>query len=646
MAHQQVPMWAAEADIDEEVDSILAIGNYGQGHFEDAPIQHPQFDEASIIAIQQHMAQQAAFSQIPDVVKAFIVRFYQAVLDNNLDEITVAYESGWNKYTEKFYSRTEWPEAEVIAPLVNDDPIFLILYRELYYRHVYSRLQPNIDDRFHSYENSCELFNYLLNSDGPVKLELPEQWLWDIIDEFIYQYQVFCTWRSKVKSKTDEELLMLAEGGPVWSSYSVLNVLYSLMQKSKINDYIMAQREGKSPEEIAEIIGEFGQRPLYRMLGYFSIIGLLRVHVLLGDFTLALKVMENVELNQKSPFTRVTACHVTTYYYVGFCYIMLRRYPDAIRTFVTILNFILRMRQYHTRSYQYDQISKTADRMYALFAICNALSPTRLDDNIANVAKERFNDQYSKISRGGPEAISAFEELFLYACPKFICANPPPYEDANAMATLLQPSSPTDSANTGFDATQRHLALFLSDVAAQSPVPTLRSFLKLYTSLDAKKLANFLDADEEEMVQEMMVMKQASKSLSRVPGGEFAGLLDGQVITTSDLNFVIDEMVHITESTVGRRYAGWFIKNTERTQKIFDDLKHMPLPTPPASILNNASGISGGANPGLAASAIAASVAAPAVVPKEVVDAQAQAQAQAQKAASAQKKVAWGGVRV
>lgn len=49
----------------------------------------------------------------------------------------------------------------------------------------------------------------------------------------------------------------------------------------------------------SEIVGEFGQRPLYRMLGYFSIIGLLRVHVHLGDFTLGLKVMENVELNQK-----------------------------------------------------------------------------------------------------------------------------------------------------------------------------------------------------------------------------------------------------------------------------------------------------------------------------------------------------------
>jgi translation initiation factor 3 subunit L len=107
---------------------------------------------------------------------------------------------------------------------------------------------------------------------------------------------------------------------------------------------------------------------------------------------------------------------------------------------------------------------------------------------------------------------------------------------------MLVPSSPSDTSSSGYDATQRHLALFLTDVTAQLPVPTLRSFLKLYTSLDAKKLANFLDADEEEMVQEMMVMKQASKSLSRVPGTEGTGLLDGRMTTTSDLNFVIDEV--------------------------------------------------------------------------------------------------------
>jgi len=143
---------------------------------------------------------------------------------------------------------------------------------------------------------------------------------------------------------------------------------------------------------------------------------------------------------------------------------------------------------------------------------------------------------YSYESR--QEGLNAFEELFIYACPKFMTANPPPYDDPNAINAIL------NSVDVPYDATQRHLAVFLSDVTAQLSVPTLRSFLKLYTSLDAKKLAKFLDVDEEEMVQEMMVLKQASKSLSRVPGVEGSGLLNGQMTTTSDLNFVIDEASH------------------------------------------------------------------------------------------------------
>jgi len=56
-----------------------------------------------------------------------------------------------------------------------------------------------------------------LDSDGPVTLELPEQWLWDIIDEFIYQYQSFSVWRSKAASKTEEELNSLGDAGQVKS---------------------------------------------------------------------------------------------------------------------------------------------------------------------------------------------------------------------------------------------------------------------------------------------------------------------------------------------------------------------------------------------------------------------------------------------
>jgi translation initiation factor 3 subunit L len=143
-----------------------------------------------------------------------------------------------------------------------------------------------------------------------------------------------------------------------------------------------------------------------------------------------------------------------------------------------------------------------------------------------------------------PDALSAFEELFLYACPKFVSANGPPYEDAGAIDRFVAASADPDAGHphSQTDCTRRHLDLFLSDVAAHQPVPTLRSFLKLYTSLGTRKLSNFLDADEEELVQEMMVLKQASRSVSRVAGGEGVGLLEGQTITTSDLNFNIDEV--------------------------------------------------------------------------------------------------------
>lgn len=161
-----------------------------------------------------------------------------------------------------------------------------------------------------------------------------------------------------------------------------------------------------------------------------------------------------------------------------------------------------------------------------------------------------LNHIHSRILKSIPsfseEALATYEELFLYSCPKFINANSPPYDDPAAIAQLLAPPSPSEteapsSPSIQTDPAHRHLRLFLSDVSAQLPVPTLKSFLKLYTSLGSKKLANFLDADEEEMVQEMMVMKQFSRGVSRV-GNDKGSLLDGQTISTSDLNFIIDEV--------------------------------------------------------------------------------------------------------
>ena len=63
--------------------------------------------------------------------------------------------------------------------------------------------------RFESYYNYCKLFNYILSAEQPVNLELPNQWLWEIIDEFIYQFQAFSQFRSKHGKKTEEEIEIL-----------------------------------------------------------------------------------------------------------------------------------------------------------------------------------------------------------------------------------------------------------------------------------------------------------------------------------------------------------------------------------------------------------------------------------------------------
>jgi len=141
---------------------------------------------------------------------------------------------------------------------------------------------------------------------------------------------------------------------------------------------------GGDPDSVA---GEFGRHSLYKMLGYFSLVGLLRLHSLHGDYYQAIKVLEYIELNKKvsffksetniegpllvrnllltifflypqSQYSHVPACQVSMSYYVGFAYMMMRRYADAIRTFSSILLYVQRTKQlFSTRSYQNDQVS-------------------------------------------------------------------------------------------------------------------------------------------------------------------------------------------------------------------------------------------------------------------------------------------------
>lgn len=55
------------------------------------------------------------------------------------------------------------------------------------------------------------------------------------------------------------------------------------------------------------------------------------------------------------------ACQITTFYYVGFAYMMMRRYQDAIRTLSNILLYIQRTKtMFQSRAQLYDQVMDSA----------------------------------------------------------------------------------------------------------------------------------------------------------------------------------------------------------------------------------------------------------------------------------------------
>jgi translation initiation factor 3 subunit L len=272
-------------------------------------------------------------------------------------------------------------------------------------------------------------------------LELPIQWLWDIIDEFIYQFQSFCQHRAKLVKKGQnapnnihEEINLLKKNNDVWNVHSVLNVLHALVAKSNINKQLEVLKNAtlssqitgtssttsssgnkivdqvqftKNQQELLEELENdlFAQSSLYKMLGYFSLVGLLRLNSLFSDYYLAINTMQYVELDihKQLLIARVPSCIITTCYYVGFAYLMMRRYEDAIKIFVDALIYIQRTRsilQTPTRSLLNDMITKQNDQIFHLLSIALNFYPMRIDDSINTYLKDKYAERLIKLQRG------------------------------------------------------------------------------------------------------------------------------------------------------------------------------------------------------------------------------------------------------
>eukprot|EP00442_Polarella_glacialis_P002274 CAMPEP_0115128526 /NCGR_PEP_ID=MMETSP0227-20121206/51189_1 /TAXON_ID=89957 /ORGANISM="Polarella glacialis, Strain CCMP 1383" /LENGTH=530 /DNA_ID=CAMNT_0002533103 /DNA_START=57 /DNA_END=1649 /DNA_ORIENTATION=- len=489
--------------------------------------------------------------QIPDAVDHFLGSLLAGLQTRNIPEIHRLYETVFNQITDRYYAKTKWPNSDSVREAINDDaPLFDILYKELYYRHIYARLNPvNFDDRVGSWENYCKLLDLMIDglAEGEdlhsLCIALPPQWLWDILDEFVYHYQTYSTYCYKTaKMQKDKDVQQLRDNPGVFDTTKVLSYLHKLVRYSLIEEYLANPADAKGR-------GAAFTDESTRLIGYFALIQLLRMHSLLGDYRLAMETIESLDFAAEVPlFYRIPASHVTIYYYMGFAYLMMRRYVDATKTFSDILVFLSKTSGVNSLSYQYDQMVKKQDQMYVLLLICNALCPQPLDESLEKQIRDKHADKQARLHRG--EEL-CFEELFSYACPKFVAAATPELDSLEGF-----------NAN---EAHQRQLHLFLQEVKQQQALPTIGSYMKLYTSLRTSKLAQLCEMDEDGLRDQLMSVMHKTRQLVHTEGPPLAGAHRA----CGEVEFYLDgDMVHINEKKAHRPHTDVFLEQIVKFQDI------------------------------------------------------------------------------
>lgn len=149
---------------------------------------------------------------VPPSIKRFVSDLYHSIRDGDVFGTHKLYEVDFHRLSDRFYNDKPWPPAKAVARYCEDDHVLLLLYRELTFRHALARLPdpgPAVTDRVDSWDNYCSLFGVVLHN--VVTMQLPNEWLWDMVDGFGNQFQGFCQYRTKLGDKSEEEINLLKQ---------------------------------------------------------------------------------------------------------------------------------------------------------------------------------------------------------------------------------------------------------------------------------------------------------------------------------------------------------------------------------------------------------------------------------------------------
>ena len=534
-----------------------------------------------------------AEEDISNTVKDYVFDLHQATrakLTKEQSEVNDLYGAKFAELSKTFYSDAAWPAAESIASDVGDDKLFLCFYREMTYRQQSSKSFGNKASSSQLWQNYCALFDILLAGED-TDMMINERWAFDIVKEFVYNFQTSCQHRMDLLRRTSEEIEVLKANPDMWNLATVSKYLRGLVKVSNVEAILAAQRAAGQPSDKLDLANDKSLPPapskMHFDLGYFALFGLSRLECLLGDYGSSLAVLAPVDVcGENEYYHRVFGCYLELYYHLGFAFLMVRRYKDCITVLGTMVSTISRL----DKSGQLNRVSggegkraKTmADRMATLLAIAAALSPghgAKLGDVVQGMSREsaqKFLDSKSTLEAAVDG--SEFESYFEKACPKFISAALPNYD---------QPTSLVHAP------VRRQVDLFSKQCSQQIQLAKIRSFLKLYTAVEIEKLAKFHGSDSvDEFRSELLATKHLMMQTESQLGFSCA---EGEVKSALDVHFYVNgAMIHVDDDTTEKevRHENFFMAEIRKTEAAVKQMRksmaeqlkvQAPAPTPKRS---------------------------------------------------------------
>lgn len=204
-----------------------------------------------------------------------------------------------------------------------------------------------------------------------------------------------------------------------------------------------------------------------------------------------------------------------------------------------------------------EQFNKLFDRMIALLAIISHICPTPiLDDSIASIVRDKHANNLSKIEAGE----EGYEDLFVFACPKFVNAAVPDYSQA------LKPGC--ESTPYGQDAYKLQVKQFMNEMETHATLRKMRSYMTLYTSIGVEKLASFNDMKVEQFESWLTCLKHKMNQLEN----------NDKIGTAMDIHYYVsDNIVHVDEAEKVRRFEDFFMKQIQNIDDVLRQLESIKI---------------------------------------------------------------------